>query len=131
MLAPSLLPHVCVGGDLNVAVEDRDIFNAGERRLLKQAGTTAEERASLRRYLEPPWGMTDAFRVCHPHATGAFSYWSQRARNRPRNRGLRLDYFLLSAPLLTTSALVDVQILPALTGSDHAPVLMTLRTDRL
>ena len=82
VLAPSLLPHVCVGGDLNVAVEDRDIFNAGERRLLKQAGTTAEERASLRRYLEPPWGMTDAFRVCHPHATGAFSVQPPSPRRR-------------------------------------------------
>ena len=76
-------------------------------------------------------GFVDAFRAAHPHAAGQYSYWSQRARNRPRNRGLRLDYFLLSAPLVAAEALVDVQILTGLEGSDHAPVLMTLRLDRL
>ena len=65
-----------------------------------------------------------------------YTYWSQRARNRPRNRGLRLDYFLLTRALAaraaaTPGALVDCQHLAALEGSDHCPVLLTLRMDRL
>ena len=68
--------------------------------------------------------MVDAFRRVHPHASGQYTYWSQRARNRPRNRGLRLDYFLLSAGL--APALRDVQHLQQQLGSDHCPVVMEL-----
>jgi exonuclease III len=59
---------------------------------LSQAGTTPLERASMRSTLT---SFSDAFRLAHPHAEGQFTFWSQRARGRPRNRGLRLDYFLL------------------------------------
>ena len=127
--AISKYPYMTVGGDLNVAVEDIDFFNPHEKRMAKQAGTTPQERQSMRLYYEPPFSMADAFRIKHPDAKGQYSYWSQRARNRPRNRGLRLDYFLLSSPML--SSLVDCQILPELHGSDHCPVVMTLRMDEL
>ena len=40
-------------------------------------------------------GCSDGFRQAHPDASGQFTFWSQRAQGRPRNRGLRLDYFLL------------------------------------
>ena len=123
--------HLCVGGDFNVAVEDADFFNPHEKRMAKQAGTTAEERASMRRYSEPPLCMADAFRHMHPGARGQYSYWSQRARNRPRNRGLRLDYFLLSESVLAAGALRDCQILQALEGSDHCPVVVELELGRL
>ena len=39
--------------------------------------------------------LTDTFRAVHPDARHCYSYWSQRAGNRPWNRGLRLDYWLL------------------------------------
>jgi AP endonuclease-1 len=127
-----LLPssHVCVAGDLNVAAEDIDFLNPHEPRMAKQAGTTPEERASFRLYAEAPLGLTDAFRHVHPHAQGQYTYWSQRARNRPRNRGLRIDYFLLSQGLLAAggagSPLRDVQLLQGLHGSDHCPIIMHL-----
>lgn len=41
--------HLCVGGDLNVAVEDDDFFNPHEARMARQAGTTPQERESMRR----------------------------------------------------------------------------------
>ena len=62
-----------------------------------------------------PLQLVDAFRSVHPTAAGQFTYWSQRARNRPRNRGLRLDYFLLSAGA-GLRALRDVQHLQGLEG---------------
>eukprot|EP00966_Prymnesium_polylepis_P231898 5364829-Prymnesium_polylepis.1 len=43
--------------------------------------------------------MRDAYREVHPTATGQYTYWSQRARNRPRNRGLRIDYFLVDGAM--------------------------------
>ena len=94
-----------------------------------QAGTTPEERASFRQYVAPPLGMVDAFRHVHPDAGGQFTYWSQRARNRPRNRGLRIDYFLLTQGM--AASLVDVQLLQHLHGSDHCPVIMELDLDAL
>ena len=132
LVGPQLFgDHLCVLGDLNVAVEDLDFFNPHEARMKKQAGTTPEERASMREMLAPAGGMVDGFRHVHANADGQFTYWSQRARNRPRNRGLRIDYALVSAGLVASGALVDVQHLQHLEGSDHCPVVMTLRLDRL
>ena len=125
----------CVGGDLNVAVEDIDFFNPSEKRMEAQAGTTPEERASFRRMLAADADgehtrLVDAFRACHPAAAGQYTYWSQRARNRPRNRGLRIDYFLLD-PAAARGALVDAQHLHALEGSDHCPLMLELDTARI
>jgi exodeoxyribonuclease III len=135
---------VCVGGDLNVAAEAIDYHNPHEPRMALQAGTTPEEQASFRRYAEPPLRLADGFRARHPGAAGQFTYWSQRARNRPRNRGLRIDYFLLDEALQPSGqgkggkgkggkgeadgggALVDVQHLQTLEGSDHCPLLLLL-----
>ena len=100
-----------------------------EKRMARQAGTTPQERASFRSHLAPPLSLLDAFRTVHPQAKGQYTYWSQRARNRPRNRGLRLDYFLLSAGL--SGAVHDVQHLHGLHGSDHCPVLFQMDLARV
>ena len=123
--------HVCVLGDLNVAVEDEDFFNPGEARMAQQAGTTPAERASMRRYAGAPLQMVDSFRHLHPEAQGQFTYWSQRARNRPRNRGLRLDYALLSSALVSSGVLVDLQHRADLEGSDHCPIVLSLDLEKL
>ena len=122
--------HVCVGGDLNVAVEDIDFYNPAARHVAKQAGLTPEERASARLLTSAApgtdgLGMLDCFRLRHPHAAGQYTYWSQRARNRPLNRGLRLDYFLLSSGA-PPAAVLEAQHLQQQLGSDHAPVLLEL-----
>mmetsp|Transcript_36170 Transcript_36170/g.116466 ORF Transcript_36170/g.116466 Transcript_36170/m.116466 type:complete len:328 (-) Transcript_36170:466-1449(-) len=122
--------RVCVCGDMNVAHEDVDFHNPAERRTLTQAGTTPEERASLRCFLEPPLRMRDAFRQVHGRAAGQYTYWSQRARARPANRGLRIDYFLLASGV-PPAAVVDVQHLQEMHGSDHCPILLELDLARL
>ena len=131
--------HVCVGGDLNVAVEDIDFYNPAARHVAKQAGLTPEERASARLLTSAApgtdgvgdgLGMVDCFRLRHPHAAGQYTYWSQRARNRPLNRGLRLDYFLLSSGA-APSAVLEAQHLQPLLGSDHAPLLIELDLAKL
>ena len=85
----------------------------------------------MRRYAEPPLRLEDAFRAVHPSAHGQYTYWSQRARNRPRNRGLRIDYFLLSQSVMSAGALRDVQLRQELEGSDHCPIVMELELGRL
>ena len=69
--------------------------------------------------------MRDTFRLRHGEARGQYTYWSQRSRARPRNRGLRIDYFLVPQAM-PAEAVVDVQILQDLPGSDHCPLLLEL-----
>ena len=95
----------------------------------KQAGLTAEERTSFGAMLEAG-GLADSFRRQHPDATGVFSYYSQRfgAAIREANKGLRLDYVLVTEGLLkpdATPRLVDSFVLsdadtPQI--ADHLPV---------
>ncbi|CAM9187761.1 unnamed protein product [Ectocarpus sp. 12 AP-2014] len=73
--------------------------------------------------------LVDTFREKHPKATGVFSYWSVRARNRPVNRGMRLDYCLASRGLVGGDGVHDAFVLDRDTVgvSDHCPVGLVLR----
>jgi exodeoxyribonuclease-3 len=55
-------------GDLNVAHTNFEVWNDGAKHLPKQAGVTAEERASFQQMLDA--GFMDAFRALHPTAKG-------------------------------------------------------------
>jgi exodeoxyribonuclease III len=132
-------------GDLNVAHTNLEVWNDGAPHLPKQAGVTAQERASFQHQLDA--GFVDAFRRLHPHAKGHYSYWSQRANNRPSNKGLRLDYFVCDRSFFpddeddkadndddddddddgACQAVVrDSYILHDVLGSDHCPVVLEL-----
>lgn len=118
-------------GDLNVAHTGMETWNEGAKHLVKSAGTTPQERESFERQLEA--GFVDAFRELHPDAKGQYTYWSQRAGNRPPNKGLRLDYFICSKVLLDGEEdkdhkviVRDSYILPDQVGSDHCPIILEL-----
>ena len=116
------------GGDLNVAHLDIDIYNVDAKHIPKSAGTTPEERNAFG-VMTRECDMKDAFRYFHPGKSGWFTYWSQRVGNRPKNRGLRLDYFLASSKMFAEDAHVKVvssRILTEMNGSDHCPVSITL-----
>jgi exodeoxyribonuclease-3/AP endonuclease-1 len=120
---------VVYGGDLNVAHADADIWNPTAKHIAKSAGTSPTEREAFAQMLRD-CALVDTFRAVHPDAEHCYSYWSQRAGNRPFNRGLRLDYFLASAGLATAAApprLHDAFICSGTDGvSDHAPVGVVL-----
>jgi exodeoxyribonuclease-3 len=114
-------------GDLNVAHTNLEVWNDGAKHLAKQAGVTAEERASFEAQLNA--GFIDAFRRLHPTAKGHYSYWSQRAGNREPNKGLRLDYFICDPSLFdeeSKTIVRDSYVLPLQQGSDHCPVVLEL-----
>lgn len=114
---------VILAADMNCARRDVDIWNLEQPAILKGAGTTLEERASFKTcYIDK--GLRDTFADTYPSETGCFSYWSIRAKNRPLNRGLRLDYVLTDgkAEILESFILFDY----AQTG-DHCPVGVTCR----
>lgn len=115
---------VLVVGDLNVAHRDVDIWNVEAPHVPKSAGTTKEERESFSELLAS--GFVDGFAQSHGEALGAFTYWSIRAGNRKTNRGLRLDYALVSESMLSASSkgphFVEAFHLPDLAPGDHCPV---------
>ena len=138
---------VVLGGDLNVGHLDADIYNKDAPHVKKSAGLTPEERASFAKTLAFV-NLEDTFRRFHRDANGWYTYWSGRVGNRPKNRGLRLDYFLASARAFSRSKgedkgasgtelesnveVMDGYILDRLTvgASDHAPLGMTLALRR-
>ncbi len=111
---------VVICGDMNVAHQEIDLKNPGPNR--GNAGFSDEERGAFGRLLEA--GFTDTFRLLHPDATGAYSWWSYRFHAREKNAGWRIDYFLVSDRLAPRVRRADV--LAQVQGSDHCPVLLEL-----
>jgi len=121
---------VALVGDLNVAHLDLDIWNGEAPHIAKSAGTTPQERESFGRLLTS--GFVDGFRHFHRDAQGAFTYWSVRAGNRPKNRGLRLDYVVVSKDMVAEldgrdASLVDAFHVPSMSTGDHCPFGAVLR----
>lgn len=110
-------------GDLNVAVENRDIHDPPGN-LDKSAGFTLAERNNFREFLERGW--VDAFRRQHPDLH-QFSYWGFRGNNREKNKGWRLDYVVANEEF--ADKVVDSFIRYTVVGSDHVPTGAALRTE--
>lgn len=108
-------------GDLNVAHEEIDLKNPKTNHF--NPGFSNEERGKMTELLSS--GFIDTFRTLHPDARDAYSWWSYRAAARARNVGWRIDYFITSERL--RERIEDASILPEVTGSDHCPVMLTIK----
>jgi exodeoxyribonuclease-3 len=111
---------VVLCGDLNVAMEDRDVHDpaAWKDKVLCHP----DERAALTEVCN--WGLTDAFRL-HNQDAGQFTWWDYRQLCFPKNLGLRIDFILCSAPLAARcrSVTIDRNARKGKEPSDHAPVI--------
>lgn len=112
--------NIIVCGDLNVANEDIDIHSPKTNK--KTAGFTNEERESFKKTLSE-LNLIDTYRYKHPDKV-EYSYWSYRFQARKKNKGWRIDYFLVSDKL--KSKIKSAKILTDVMGSDHAPVLLSI-----
>jgi len=112
---------VIVCGDLNVAHQEIDLARPVANR--SNPGFTDEERGKLTQLLEA--GFVDTYRYFYPEKEQAYSWWSYRAGARERNVGWRIDYFLASKRLACRLSKAD--ILCDMHGSDHCPVMLTVR----
>jgi exodeoxyribonuclease-3 len=106
-------------GDFNVAHTADDLANPVTNRGKK--GFTLEEREGFQNFIDK--GFIDSFRLFHK-GNGYYTWWSHFANARARNIGWRLDYVLISKSL--RQKVIDASIYPALTGSDHCPVSLSL-----
>ena len=111
---------VVVCGDFNVTFDDRDIHDpeAWHERIL----CSAPEREALCRVME--FGLVDGLRQFHEER-GPFTWWDHRGGSLARDRGLRIDHFLLSESALARciGIRVDREMRKGASPSDHAPVI--------
>lgn len=112
---------VVVCGDLNVAHQEIDLKNAKSNR--GNSGFTDEERGKMTTLLDS--GFVDTFRYFYPDTEGAYSWWSYMPKIRERNVGWRIDYFLASSRM--APQLVEAGIECNVLGSDHCPVVLTIK----
>lgn len=108
-------------GDFNVAHQPIDLARPKEN-YNKTSGYTQTEIDGLDALLKS--GFVDTYRHLKPDEVG-YSWWSARFGAREKNIGWRIDYFLVSEPLIPS--IEDSYIMPDEMGSDHCPIVLTLK----
>ncbi len=113
-----------IGGDFNVAPDDRDVWDAEAC----HGGThvSAAEREKIAKLCGA--GFVDAYRLRHDDID-RYSWWDYRAGMFHKNFGMRIDLLLVSRPLTerVVWAEIDREARKGKpTPSDHAPVVIDL-----
>ncbi|MEG0072593.1 MAG: exodeoxyribonuclease III [Raoultibacter sp.] len=111
---------VIMCGDFNVAHHEIDLKNPARNQ--GNPGFSDQERGKFSQLIRS--GFTDTFREVHPYAEDAYSWWSYRFNARANNAGWRIDYFLVSKPLVPR--IEEATILSEVFGSDHCPVSLEI-----
>jgi exodeoxyribonuclease-3 len=114
-----------IAGDYNVIPEDIDCDKPAN--WTRDALFQPESRERFHAMLA--MGYIDAFRTLHPGEPSHHTYWDYFRMAFERNRGIRIDHFLLSpslAPRLE-SCMIDKGPRAQEKPSDHTPVVLTLR----
>jgi len=111
--------NLIITGDFNTAHMPIDLKNAKQN--VRTSGFLPQERAWVQRFLDH--GFVDVYRHFYPDRV-QYTWWTYRLSARERRVGWRLDYFLISKPLLPL--VKDVIIHEEVLGSDHCPVELVL-----
>ena len=116
---------VLVGGDFNIAPDDRDVYDPA-----KFVGATHVSQPERDRLAAlEAWGLSDVFRAQHPQDR-VYSWWDYRAGDFHQGRGLRIDLLMCSASVAERAAwcVIDRNARKGKSPSDHAPVIVDLDT---
>jgi exodeoxyribonuclease-3 len=115
-----------VGGDLNVAPTDADVWD--RERCHGGTHVSPPERTAFDRLTH--WGLVDAYRLHHPEGE-RFTWWDYRAGHFHKNYGMRIDHLLVTAPIAARTIWAEIDR-EARKGtpipSDHAPLMIDLDT---
>jgi exodeoxyribonuclease-3 len=115
---------IALGGDLNVAPEDMDVWDP----VACHGGThvSLPERQAFRRLTD--WGLVDVYRRLHPEP-GRYTWWDYRAGNFHKNYGMRIDHLLVTSTVAARTVWAEIdrearkgKPLP----SDHTPLVIDL-----
>lgn len=112
--------NVVICGDFNVAHEEIDLANPKTN--MKKSGFLQIERDWFTKLLNS--GFVDIFRKLNPEKI-MYTWWDQRFKARDRNIGWRIDYFVVDDK--TVDLVEDTDIWNEFYGSDHCPVVLTLK----
>lgn len=112
-----------VGGDVNIAPEDRDVWDP--RRFVGATHVSADERARLRAILDA--GVIDLFRHVEPDTTG-YTWWDYRAGAFHKGMGMRIDLLLGTPDIAETTRRcgIDRTFRKGPRPSDHAPLIAAI-----
>lgn len=106
---------VIVVGDFNIACSELDAERYRNNR--DNIMFTAQERDAFKKILE--LGYVDVFRVTYPKLR-AYTWWPYAFNARERNVGWRIDYCLVSLPLVHQVSSIAIE--KEIQGSDHCPI---------
>lgn len=114
-------PNLIIAGDYNICHKAPDIHNPMANQ--NTPGFLPVERHWMDNFLA--LGFEDSFRLfnAEPHN---YTWWSYRVNARERNLGWRIDYQMVTKPLV--EKLNRAAILSKARHSDHCPTLIELRT---
>ncbi len=112
-------PNIIISGDFNICHKAIDIHNPKSN--ANSSGFLPEERSWVDKFILS--GMTDSFRAFN-QAPHHYSWWSYRQQARLKNLGWRLDYHMVSQPLI--KKIKGAAILPDVKHSDHCPVFLDM-----
>ena len=112
---------VILFGDINVARYEIDIHSPKTN--LRSAGFTIEERNSSNKFIEK-LKLIDVFRFLNPELKDVYSYWTYMRQAREKNKGWRIDLFLITKEL--ENKIKNSTILTEQLGSDHAPITLEI-----
>ena len=113
---------VIVCGDLNIAHQECDIWNPKGNQ--QTSGFLPHEREWFTALLGDGW--VDAFRHHSGPEVKTYSWWSNRGQAREKDRGWRIDYFLLNPAALLKLKSCSIDRQGGLEISDHAAVILEL-----
>jgi exodeoxyribonuclease-3 len=115
---------LALGGDMNVAPEDVDVWDP--RACHGGTHVSPREREAFARLAAK--GLIDAYRLHHPESE-RYTWWDYRAGNFHKNFGMRIDHLLVSASLKPRIVWTEIDR-EARKGkpipSDHAPLVVDL-----
>jgi exodeoxyribonuclease-3 len=113
-----------LGGDLNIAPEDQDVWDPEAC----HGGThvSPREREAFARLCG--WGLVDAYRLLHAEP-GRYTWWDYRAGAFHKNWGMRIDHLLVTRSVAGRTVWAEIDR-EARKGkpipSDHAPLVTDL-----
>ena len=115
---------VIIGGDFNVALQDRDVWNP--KNYVGIAIAAPQAREIMQSWLDMGW--IDVWRRLHPDEIG-YTWYGYRGRDTVgNNQGLRLDYFLCNraADALVKNCEIDMSPRLAEKPTDHCGLVLQL-----
>ena len=111
--------QLTICGDLNVALEERDV-HVSLRKNRDLIGCTPVEREHLRNIMSRG-ALQDTHRKFEPDNDQLFTWWAPWRNQKQKNIGWRIDYVLAAAPIAATAQSCAVQ--REFGTSDHGPLV--------